>query len=64
MSVRREPAYGLFAANPPQECTVLWRGEGQNGLPYAEQVRYVRDGLLLHSVRTVLPEPVEPPDGI
>jgi hypothetical protein len=55
------PEYGLFAANPPDGCTALWGGERQNGLPYAERVRYVRDRVVLLSVRTVLPEPDPPP---
>lgn len=56
-----EPVYGLFAANPPGECVVLWGGGERNGLQYGEQVRYVLGGRLVGSVRTVLPEPVPAP---
>jgi hypothetical protein len=51
-----DPDYGVFAAQPPEQSLDLWGGQRQDGLPYCEHVRYVRDDMLVLYIRTLLPE--------
>jgi hypothetical protein len=47
--------------NPPEGSIEVWGGEAQNGVPHAEQVRYLRGRDLLLSVRTVFADPEPAP---